>query len=250
VLPLANRIAAALTTWLATPHGLTLRPDLDQVEALSPEREALWTRLDAATFLTANEKRAAAGYDPLPDGGDGLSAKAGFNPGQPRVPSGSGRPSGQWGDGGGDSADLQLASGRPTSLLDEEARGGHTIKRHVGKSDIHLLDRVRTEKIRAGIFTIGLKRAGTFPSVEAAEKLVNLSISRNQDAVDRILSGTSQQEYIEEMFPSPTGREAYRKSDQSQPYMRDTYGVALWLGRDPSSPNGYIVRTAYPMNPD
>ena len=41
---------------------LQLRPDLDQVEALNPEREALWTRLEGATFLTDDEKRAAAGY--------------------------------------------------------------------------------------------------------------------------------------------------------------------------------------------
>ena len=37
-----------------------LRPDLDQVEALAPEREALWTRLEAASFLTDDEKRAAS----------------------------------------------------------------------------------------------------------------------------------------------------------------------------------------------
>ena len=77
VLPLATRIAAGLTSWLAqsTNPALSLRPDLDQAEALSPEREALWTRLDAATFLTPNEKRAAAGYDPIAEGGDSLAAK-------------------------------------------------------------------------------------------------------------------------------------------------------------------------------
>ena len=32
------------------------------MEALNPEREALWARLNAATFLTDDEKRAAAGY--------------------------------------------------------------------------------------------------------------------------------------------------------------------------------------------
>ena len=37
-------------------------PDLDQVEALNPERDALWARLEAANFLTDDEKRAAAGY--------------------------------------------------------------------------------------------------------------------------------------------------------------------------------------------
>ena len=44
---------------------LELRPDLDAIEALSTEREALWTRVDKATFLTADEKRSAVGYGPL-----------------------------------------------------------------------------------------------------------------------------------------------------------------------------------------
>ena len=52
--------------WLAPAFGgaLELTPDLDQVEALAPEREALWTRLESASFLTDDEKRAAAGYGP------------------------------------------------------------------------------------------------------------------------------------------------------------------------------------------
>ena len=50
---------------LPTAHCLELRPDLDAIEALSPEREALWARLDKATFLTADEKRSAVGYAPL-----------------------------------------------------------------------------------------------------------------------------------------------------------------------------------------
>jgi hypothetical protein len=41
----------------------TIRPDLDDIDALAPERDALWSRLNAATFLTTQEKRSAAGYD-------------------------------------------------------------------------------------------------------------------------------------------------------------------------------------------
>jgi HK97 family phage portal protein len=67
VLPLVDRTARALSAWLAPAYGgdLELRPDLDAVEALSPEREALWARLERASFLTPDEKRAAAGYGPL-----------------------------------------------------------------------------------------------------------------------------------------------------------------------------------------
>ena len=84
VIPLATRSARALAGWLSPAYVdaehrqhvdaehrqqnaiLTLRPDLDQIEALAPEREALWTRLEKASFLTGDEKRAAAGYGPNP----------------------------------------------------------------------------------------------------------------------------------------------------------------------------------------
>ena len=74
VLPLAGRITAALTQWLAPAFGadLTLAPDTDRVEALSPDRAALWDRVTKAPFLTVNEKRAATGYGALA-GGDALS---------------------------------------------------------------------------------------------------------------------------------------------------------------------------------
>ena len=46
VLPLVNRTAKALSAWLSPAYGapLELRPDLDAIEALSTEREALWTQ--------------------------------------------------------------------------------------------------------------------------------------------------------------------------------------------------------------
>jgi HK97 family phage portal protein len=70
VLPLCWRTAKALSNWLAPAYGgdLEVRPDLDKVEALTGEREALWSRLEAASFLTENEKRAAVGYAPVTEG--------------------------------------------------------------------------------------------------------------------------------------------------------------------------------------
>ena len=71
VLPLAARIACALTNWLgpAFGDGLVLAADTDRVEALSSDRTALWERVSNATFLTVNEKRLATGYGVV-DGGD------------------------------------------------------------------------------------------------------------------------------------------------------------------------------------
>ena len=73
VLPLVGRTAGALTRWLAPRFGPGLRIgyDADQIEALAEARRALWAKLEGASFLTVNEKRAAAGYSPLA-GGDGF----------------------------------------------------------------------------------------------------------------------------------------------------------------------------------
>jgi HK97 family phage portal protein len=64
VVPLAERLARALTGWLAARHpGVRIACDLDGVPALSAERDALWARLEAATFLTPDERRRLAGLD-------------------------------------------------------------------------------------------------------------------------------------------------------------------------------------------
>lgn len=70
VLPLAHRIGAALTQWLAPAFGdgLALAVDTDKIEALSPDRAALWERVTKAPFLTVNEKRAATGYGAIAGG--------------------------------------------------------------------------------------------------------------------------------------------------------------------------------------
>ena len=52
-------------------RALELRPDLDAIEALRTEREALWARVRQADFLTDDEKRAAVGYGAI-EGGDTL----------------------------------------------------------------------------------------------------------------------------------------------------------------------------------
>jgi hypothetical protein len=47
--------------------GLSFRPDTDTLPALASEREALWASLEKTTFLTEAEKRALAGFSPVPD---------------------------------------------------------------------------------------------------------------------------------------------------------------------------------------
>lgn len=81
VLPLVARTAEGLTHWLAPGFGgrVSLGYDIDRIEALSVEREALWTRVERASFLTINEKRIAVGYGPV-EGGDVIAPPGGPHP--------------------------------------------------------------------------------------------------------------------------------------------------------------------------
>ncbi|WP_390625189.1 phage portal protein [Falsirhodobacter algicola] len=67
VLPLAMKVAAAVSHWLAAFGGeeVELRPDLDQVPALAVERDQQWTRVGGAEFLTTAEKRMLLGLPRL-----------------------------------------------------------------------------------------------------------------------------------------------------------------------------------------
>lgn len=66
VLPLVAKTAAELSAFLGPKfgEGLRLSFDHDQIDGLAVEREALWSRIGAADFLTDEEKREAVGYGP------------------------------------------------------------------------------------------------------------------------------------------------------------------------------------------
>jgi HK97 family phage portal protein len=72
VLPLATRVMNAIAAWLSDFDGaeVALRPDVDQIAALSVERDAQWRRVSDAAFLTDAEKRSLLGLPAL-EVGDG-----------------------------------------------------------------------------------------------------------------------------------------------------------------------------------
>jgi HK97 family phage portal protein len=271
VVPLVSRIACAFGHWLGESFGgnLRLAPDLDEVPALSIEREALWKRVGEAAFLTDDEKRAATGYEPLPASSlTTLLAK--YSPDQPRVPAGN-PDGGQWTSGreGGEAAGDESGSGSnggeandveitPVSqdndgsyrvdLLEEEERGGHVIREHVGKSESYLKARVKREAfaiVERGDSFEGLG-VGSFSSLSSATKLINSTLAENQAIVDRVVRGQDSIGFITSYFNSPTGQEAYLSRFHAQPYMRDTYGVSVVIVRDPRSPKGFRIQSAFP----
>ncbi len=66
-LPLAQKLATALSNWLGDRFDpeARVRCDFDRAGALSEERQALWARAETASFLTDDEKRALVGLPPL-----------------------------------------------------------------------------------------------------------------------------------------------------------------------------------------
>lgn len=72
VLPLVSKVTARLAAWLSRHAGesLDLGADLDQIPALSAERDAQWRRVSEAQFLSTDEKRALLGLPPLSEASD------------------------------------------------------------------------------------------------------------------------------------------------------------------------------------
>ncbi len=65
ILPLVDRICDGLSNWVQPSFpDVRIDYDVDQIDALAVEREAAWTRVKDANFITTDEKRDAVGYDP------------------------------------------------------------------------------------------------------------------------------------------------------------------------------------------
>lgn len=187
----------------------------------------------------------------------GLAFRA-LNPSQPRVPAGQ-PDGGRWtsengsgstvGDNDGrvflisDGGDRNLA----VDLRTEEGRGGHTVGRHIGKSDNELFERVRQSQWRNSMGHGGLRRAGSFSSLETANNPVNKTINFNQRAIAPIITGVNDRIFIKYTFDTLTGREAYSTNDQVI-YTRDTYSVGVELRRDPRLARSFLRSQRLPVH--
>lgn len=205
--------------------------------------------------------------------------KANFNPNQPRVAAGN-PDGGQWTDGSGAQSRTgeahDRATGRndprilsdatpdslfkpgaqlaqddtarrlPVDLREEEARGGHTIEKHVNRSPQALKAQVQE------IFDQDPRRinvhSGSFSSIEAANKLVNSTLAQNRAIVDQVAAGLRHDAVVHAQFGSVTGIEAVGPNIRSEVYFRQTDGVGVRILHDPSSRRGYFVDTAFPSN--
>ena len=77
VVPLVCATADALNNWLLPMFGVDgeLVPETDNIPALAIRNQTIWDRVQRATFLTDDEKRAAVGYPPLAQNAAAKSVK-------------------------------------------------------------------------------------------------------------------------------------------------------------------------------
>lgn len=139
-------------------------------------------------------------------------------------------------------------------IREDDAMGeGHTYERHVHKSEDYLIARVREKQMesiseyeRSRSVPDGGFRAGSFSSIESANKLINATLATNPSLLLEVMMGERRDAIFRAMFGGITGQEAYAAGMYSTPYIRPTNGVVVYVQHDPRSPRGFWVHTAYP----
>ena len=121
-------------------------------------------------------------------------------------------------------------------LSQDEAAGGHTLRKHVGRTDDQLRERLDHER--------DISAASTWNDRDAAEKAIGAAIAQENSKIQRWLQregGHSNLVLDYEGDPAhPFGRTLRRGEDQVQPCAQAAI-VLKWDG-----PDAYHVLTAYP----
>lgn len=116
----------------------------------------------------------------------------------------------------------------------DERRGGHTIARHVGRTDVQLQARLRRESISA---------ASTYVDLDSAERIVSRALDENSRRVQTWIDRRSTRPNLAIRYRArdrlPTGRVLQRGESESE----DAFGAVVvlrWRG------DGWYVLTSYP----
>lgn len=136
-------------------------------------------------------------------------------------------------------AQAQPRRGDPAAARDlsvDESMGGHTLARHVGKTDAELADRLRRERVSA---------ASTYPDRATAERVVGAAIAAGGGTLSNWerRRGRRPNLVLRYVDPGkrPLGRSLKRGRQASQPATRALV-VLEWHERA----NKYFVLTSYP----
>lgn len=127
--------------------------------------------------------------------------------------------------------------GPGVDLRRDERRGGHTIARHVGRTDAQLKARLQRESIAA---------ASTYADLESAERIVSLALADNARRLQRWVDQRAPKANLAIHYRArdalPTGRLLARGASTSRAV--DGAVVVLRWSRD-----GWYVLTTYPEEP-
>jgi hypothetical protein len=125
-------------------------------------------------------------------------------------------------------------------LSADEQRGGHTLTRHVGRTDVQLRQRLRDQP--------NISAASTYPDRETAERVVGVVLEQSADRVKAWAGrrGTRPNLALRTVVDSrgpPIGRILERGEPKPRP-ARGAVVVLRWDERHAS----YYVLTSYPEN--
>lgn len=133
-------------------------------------------------------------------------------------------------------ASAQSPAGPRRDLSQDEAAGGHTLKKHVGRSDEQLDERLRRER--------RISAASTYTDRDTAERAVGMALQQNDAKIERWLDreGGHPNLVIDyDGYPAhPIGRTLHRGEDATQPCSHAVV-VLKWDGK-----TNYHVLTSYP----
>jgi len=135
--------------------------------------------------------------------------------------------------GNAQSAPFSAATRR--DLSQDEAAGGHTLRKHVGRNDAELRERLEHER--------DISAASTWNDRASAEAAVGAAIADQNTKVSRWLGRESHPNLVLDYDGDPAhpfGRTLRRGEDRVQPCAHAAI-VLKWDG-----PNSYHVLTAYP----
>jgi hypothetical protein len=129
-----------------------------------------------------------------------------------------------------------LSPGPARDLSRDESAGGHTLRKHVGRTDDQLRERLRHER--------NISAASTWTDRETAEHAVGAALDQNRSKIERWLNREGGHPNLVVDYdgdPShPFGRSLRRDADQPQPCAHATM-VLRWV-----PPSDYYVLTSYP----
>jgi Bacterial CdiA-CT RNAse A domain len=132
------------------------------------------------------------------------------------------------------SADSHTPSGDRYDLARDEQRGGHTLDKHVGRTDDQLRERLDRER--------DISAASTWTDLASAEETVAAAIRSNQSKIDR---------WNERGYPRPNlalhfdaGRPIGRTMHHGETSSEPCSGAVIVLKADRDG--GFLVLTTYP----